>query len=112
MLVSLLQFLIGCTRRGPANWTLDKNHGPGHRFRYKPWKFTYTVLASNDRFAGQTLTVQVTDSTSFFMVTTGGHIPITFDEILVNASTNIKSTFVDDVYIASQVTVDVKLYCQ
>lgn len=73
--------------------------------------YTITVQALNDRFAGQTLTVQVTDSTSFFEWTPDGRVPIDFDDVAVGDSTNIKGTMADGGFIASQVTVDVPLYC-
>lgn len=70
-----------------------------------------TVLALNDRFAGQVLEIQVTDSTSFMQWTPDGRLPITFDDIAVGDSTNIKGIMANGEFIASQVTVDVPLYC-
>ena len=73
---------------------------------------TITVRALNDRFAGQELTVQVTSSTSFFEWTQDGRVPITFGGVAVGDSTNIKGTIMaDGAFVASQVTVDVPLYC-
>ena len=72
---------------------------------------TITVSALNNRFAGQVLTVQVTDSTRFFQRTADGRLPITFDDLAVGDSANIKGTMIDGEFIASQVTVDVPLYC-
>jgi hypothetical protein len=72
---------------------------------------TITVQALNDRFAGQELTVQVTSSTSFLMWTADGRVPVTFGDVEVGDSTNIKGTIVGDVFVASQVTVDVPLNC-
>jgi len=72
---------------------------------------TITVQASNDRFAGQELTVQVTSSTSFMQWTPDGSVPATFDAVAAGGSINIKGTMTDGVFIASRVTVDVPLYC-
>ena len=72
---------------------------------------TITVQALNDRFAGQVLTVQVTDSTRFMQWTPTGSVPATFDAVGVGDSVNIKGIMTDGAFIASRVTVDVPLYC-
>ena len=72
---------------------------------------TITVQTLNNRFAGQVLTVQVTDSTSFMRWTPTGSVPTTFDAVAVDDSTNIKGTVIDEVFVASRVMVDVPLYC-
>ena len=71
---------------------------------------TITVQPVNYRFAGQVLMVQVTDSTSYFERTAVGPEPIAFEEVTVLDSTNMKGTMVGDDYVASQVTLDVRLY--
>ncbi|PKO06559.1 MAG: hypothetical protein CVU41_05510 [Chloroflexi bacterium HGW-Chloroflexi-3] len=72
---------------------------------------TITVQAINDRFAGQVLTINVTSSTRFLQWTPSGTVPITFDDIAVGDSINIKGTITNGEYIATRVTVDVPLYC-
>jgi len=73
---------------------------------------TITISALNDGFAGQELIVQVTDSTRFFeRIPDGGRQPIDFDDLAVGDSANIKGTVIDGEFVASQVTVDVPLYC-
>ena len=72
---------------------------------------TITVQALNDRFAGQVLTVQVTESTRFWQWTADGSVPITFADVEADDSTNIKGTVTDGAFIADRVTVDVPLYC-
>ena len=72
---------------------------------------TITVEALNDRFAGQTITVQVTDNTIFMQWTPVGSVPYSFDKMAVGDSVNIKGTMTGGEYIASRVTVDVPLYC-
>ena len=71
---------------------------------------TITVEALNYRFVGQELTVKVTGDTRFFEWTADGPLPIIFDDVDVGDSTNMKGTMPDGVFVASQVTVDVRLY--
>lgn len=68
---------------------------------------TITVQTVNDRLA----TVQVTNSTGFFRWTLDGRVSITFGEVEVGDSTNIKGTVDGEIYFASQVMVDVPLNC-
>jgi len=72
---------------------------------------TITVQTLNDRFAGQVLTVQMTESTRFLRWTADGSVPITFADVEADDSTNIKGTVADGAFIADMVTVDVPLYC-
>jgi Cu/Ag efflux protein CusF len=70
---------------------------------------TITVRTLNDKLA----MVQVTISTSFLRWTPTGREPITFGDVEVGDSTNIKGTVdAEGVFFASVVTVDVPLYCQ
>ncbi len=70
-----------------------------------------TVQALNDRFAGQVLTIQTTSNTRFIQWTSIGSVPISFNEISVDDSVNVKGTMTDGTFIASRVTIDVPLYC-
>lgn len=64
---------------------------------------TITVETVNETL----YTVQVTDSTIFLRWTPDGRETITFGDVKVGDSTNIKGTVDGDEYLASQVTVDV-----
>lgn len=63
-------------------------------------------------YVGQELTVQVTEGTKYMRWTEGGSVPITFADLSVGDSTNIRGLASDDLFTATRVTVDVPLLCQ
>ena len=73
---------------------------------------TITIQTITARFAGQVITVQVSDNTRLYQWTEAGKVVISFDDIAVVQSVNVKGKMTTDGYLASTVTIDVPLYCQ
>jgi len=76
----------------------------------------YITAIGEDEITVQTrngsVTVKVTDDTSFFRrISDGVFDEILFEDLEVDDLTNIKYTVTDGEYFASQVKVDVPLYC-
>jgi len=87
--------------------------------RHEKQSFTiggYITAIVEDEITVQTrngsVTVKVTDDTSFFRrISDGAFDVIYFTDLAEEDSTNIKYTVSDGVNVASQVKVDVPLYC-
>lgn len=71
-----------------------------------------TIQTINARFAGQVETVTITAETRLFKWTETGKVVISFEEIEVGQTVNVKSKMTTDGYLATTVTIDVPLYCQ
>jgi hypothetical protein len=71
-----------------------------------------TIQTINARFAGQVETVTITAETRLYKWTETGKVAISFEEIAVGQTVNVKSKLTADGYLATTVTIDVPLYCQ